>query len=53
MEESPRLDNICPVNILKQVDFPAPFTPNKPKHCPAWTAKLTSSTAINGDRFLK
>lgn len=33
-EASPQLTSVSPVSILKVVVFPAPFTPNRPKHCP-------------------
>lgn len=32
-EASPQLTSVSPVSILKVVVFPAPFTPNRPKHC--------------------
>lgn len=51
IKELPHVGKRSPVNILKHVDFPAPFTPNKPKHSPALTVKYTSFTAINDVLF--
>lgn len=48
MNESPLVGSSMADNILNVVDLPAPFTPNKPKHSPVLTTKLTSSTATNG-----
>lgn len=45
---SPLVGKISAVNILNVVVLPAPFTPNKPKHSPGCTMKLTSATAVNG-----
>ena len=43
---------MSPVNILKVVVFPAPFTPSRPKHWPSGTLKESLSTA-NKKRVLK
>ena len=42
---SPEVGFKSPVNILKVVVFPAPFTPNNPKHSPCGTPKHRRSTA--------
>lgn len=47
MEASPLEGNISPVKIRNVVVLPAPFTPNKPKHSPGETAKLTPRTPVN------
>lgn len=40
-----------PVSILNVVVFPAPFTPNKPKHSPELTANLIPLTAAKRPKF--
>jgi hypothetical protein len=37
---------ISPVSILKVVDFPEPFIPNKPKHSPCFTPTQVFLTAV-------
>jgi hypothetical protein len=37
MKQSPDVGLISPESILKEVDFPAPFTPSKPKTSPLET----------------
>uniref|UniRef100_A0A915L0L6 Uncharacterized protein n=1 Tax=Romanomermis culicivorax TaxID=13658 RepID=A0A915L0L6_ROMCU len=38
-------------SILKVLVFPAPLTPNKPKHSPFWTVKHSRSTARKSEEF--
>ena len=52
IEELPFVGNRSPVNIRNVVDLPAPFTPNNPKHSPAFTVKFTSATAVKGRNSL-
>lgn len=41
----PEVGLISPVNTLKVVVFPAPLTPNRPKHSPEGMMRLTPLTA--------
>lgn len=47
IEASPLEGNISPVKIRNVVVLPAPLTPNRPKHSPGETAKLTPRTPVN------
>ena len=42
----PDVGRSSPMIMRMVVDLPAPFGPRKPVTCPAWTVKLTPSTAV-------
>src|SRR5829696_530933 len=44
---SPVVGRRCPMTILMMVDFPAPFTPSRPKTVPLGTLRETFLTASN------
>src|SRR5215218_3922319 len=44
---SPVVGRRCPMTILMMVDFPAPFTPSRPKTVPRGTRRETFFTASN------